>query len=389
MYHIKTFNAIAPQGLADFTADYAINQSEDPDAYLIRSVDLYQQTFSKNLKAIARCGAGYNNVPLDRALANGTVVFNTPGGNANAVKELIIANMIIANRNIIAAANWTQKVEGADVTLRTEKEKTAFNGTELRHKKLAVIGLGHVGSLVANAASDLGMQVIGYDPYLSADAAWHINQKVKRATSLIQAIQTADFVTIHVPKNVETTGLIGTSELTMMKPDAVLLNFSRLGIVDNQAAITFLRAGKLRQYITDFSSKEILHEPKVTIMPHIGGSTIEAEVNCAKLAVAETKAFLETGNIQNAVNMPDVQAPFQTQYRFTLMHRNVPNMIGQISTLIADAGINIENLVNSAQADYAYTMVDTNQLPLAKKNTLLARLNAIDSMKRVRILCRS
>lgn len=389
MYNIKTFNAIAPQGLADFKDNYIINEDHDPDAYLIRSVDLHGKPLPKNLKVIARCGAGYNNIPLDEALENGTVAFNTPGGNANAVKELILASMIIANRNIIDAATWAGHADAkADITLRTEKQKTKFNGTELMGKRLAVIGLGHVGSLVANASADLGMRVTGYDPYLSSDAAWHISQNIQRADSIAAAIKNADFITVHVPKNEETTGLIGAEELRLMKPSAVLLNFSRLGIVDNLQAIDYLNQGKLRQYMTDFSDTMILGHDKVTIMPHIGGSTVEAEINCAKIAVAETQEFLETGNIRNSVNLPNVKAPFVSDYRFTLIHQNVPNMLGQISTIIANEGVNIENLVNRAKANYAYTMVDTNTLTPEQQECLLAKLNQIPTVTRTRLLRR-
>lgn len=390
MYNIKTFNAIAPQGLADFKDNYVINENQDPDAYLIRSVDLHGKRLPKNLKVIARCGAGYNNIPLDKALKNGTVAFNTPGGNANAVKELILASMIIANRNLIDAAAWagTQTDGPADVTLRTEKQKTKFNGTELMGKRLAVIGLGHVGSLVANASADLGMRVTGYDPYLSADAAWHISQDVQRADTLKEAIKNADFITVHVPKNEETIGLIGAEEMHVMKTGAVLLNFSRLGIVDNHQAVRYLNAGKLRRYMTDFSDDIILGHDQVTIMPHIGGSTIEAEINCAKIAVAETQEFLETGNIRNSVNLPNVKAPFVSDYRFTLIHKNIPNMLGQISTIIANEGVNIENLVNRAKANYAYTMVDANDLTTAQQKSLLEKLNQIPTVTRTRLLRR-
>ncbi|GAF41675.1 4-phosphoerythronate dehydrogenase [Agrilactobacillus composti DSM 18527 = JCM 14202] len=387
MYNIKTFNAIAPQGLAEFSDDYLINESADPDAYLIRSVDLHEHVFPENLKAIARCGAGFNNIPLDKALENGTVAFNTPGGNANAVKELIIANMIICNRNIIDAANWAAKAaSGADITLRTEKEKTAFNGVELMGKRLTVIGLGHVGSLVANAGLDLGMRVTGYDPYLSADAAWHISDKVKRARTLEDAIAKADFVTVHVPKNEETIGLINADVIQAMKPKAVLLNFSRLGIVDNAAAVQFLQKGTLRKYITDFSSDELIGQDNVILMPHIGGSTVEAEINCARIAAQEVQTFLETGNIENSVNMPNIISPFQSQYRFTLIHKNVPNMLGQISTIIAGEGVNIENLANRAKDGFAYTMVDANDMSQDQQYYLLDKLKQIPTVTRVRLI---
>ena len=387
MYQIKTYNAIAKQGLAEFGDNYRINQTDDADAYLIRSVNLRDQEFPKTLKAIARCGAGFNNIPLHKALENGTVVFNTPGGNANAVKELVIATMIIASRNIIAAANWSaQAAPGADITLRTEKEKTSFNGTELLGKTVAVIGLGHVGSLVANACLDLGMKVVGYDPYLTVDAAWRLSDKIVRADSIADAVKDADFVTVHVPKNDETTGLITDAKIAQMKPTTILLNYSRLGIVDNKAVVEALDEGRLGKYYTDFSDAVILNRDDVIIMPHIGGSTVEAEINCARMAARETVEFLETGNIKNSVNLPDVQAPFDSDHRITLIHQNIPNMIGQISTYLAGQDINIENLVNKAKGKYAYTMIDIDEIGHDKQEEVVENLEKIPAVTRVRFL---
>jgi len=260
MYQIKTYNAIAQAGLDAFTTDYQLNQSDDPDAYLIRSVDLHHQTLPKSLKVIARAGAGVNNVPLEAATANGTAVFNTPGSNANAVKELIIALLIIASRNLMAAANYSAQHTEADVSQRTEHDKTKFNGTELLGKTLAVIGLGHVGSLVANAALGLGMHVIGYDPYLSADAAWNIAKQVQRADSIETAVKNADYVTVHVPKEEDTLNLLGASELAAMQPQVQLFNYSRGGIVDNGAVLDALKAGRLAHYYTDFG------EPRIALL---------------------------------------------------------------------------------------------------------------------------
>ena len=388
MYQIKTYNAIAQAGLDEFTADYQINNPEaQPDAYMIRSVDLHDHEFPKSLKVIARCGAGFNNIPLDKALANGTVVFNTPGGNSNAVKELVVASMIMASRNIIAAVQWSANAKpGADITLRTEKQKTSFNGTELLGKRIAVIGMGHVGSLVANAAVDLGMDVIGYDPYLSVESAWQLESQVKRAQTRADAITGADFVTVHVPKNEETTGLIGTEELKHFKHGAVLLNYSRLGIVDNAAAVKALADGTLKKYYTDFSEAQILNNPDIVIMPHIGGSTVEAEVKCAQIAAHEIMTYLETGNIKNSVNLPDVAAPFASPDRFTLIHKNIPNMLGQISTFMADEGINIENLVNRSRGNYAYTMLDVSNLTPATAQKVIDRLSQVDAITRVRLI---
>lgn len=388
MYHVKTYNAIAPAGLATLSDQYRVNQPQAaPDAYMIRSVDLHEHDFPASLKVIARCGAGFNNIPLARASAAGIAVFNTPGGNANAVKELVLAMMIAANRNLIAAAEWTQQVAaGADITL--EAKKSQFNGQEIAGKKLAVIGTGHVGSLVANAGEALGMEVVGYDPYLSVESAWNLSRNVHRAATLAEAVAGADFVTVHVPKNEETTGMIDAGLLAQLKPTAVLLNFARLGIVDNEAAVAALNAGRLRWYLTDFSDATLQGHPRVVILPHLGGSTVEAEANCAKLAAQELMTFLETGNVVNSVNLPNVSAPFASDQRLTLIHQNIPNMLGQISTVIANAGINIENLVNRSRGDYAYTMVDVASMPPTAAEGLVATLGQIEAVSRIRLLHR-
>lgn len=388
MYQIKTYNAIAKQGLAEFTKDYQINkQGANPDAYMIRSVDLHDHQFPETLKIIARCGAGFNNIPLDKASEQGIAVFNTPGGNSNAVKELIVALLIATNRNLIAAAEWSaQAAPGADITLRTEKQKTQFKGQELAGKRIAVIGMGHVGSLVANAAVDLGMDVIGYDPYIAVESAWNLSREVKRAATIDEAIKGADFITVHVPKNDETTGLIGDHEIREMKADAVLLNYSRLGIVDNAAAVAALAENRLRHYCTDFSESQILNNDKITITPHIGGSTVEAEAGCSRIAAHEIMDYLTTGSTINSVNLPNVKVPFASPYRITVIHRNIPNMLGQITTTIADAGINIENLVNRSRDNFAYTIVDVTDLNDDKQKQVLDALNQIDAVGRVRLI---
>lgn len=386
MYQVKTYNAIAQAGLDRFSDNYQINKTDDADAYLIRSVNLHDQDFPKKLKVIARAGAGFNNIPLDKATANGTAVFNTPGSNANAVKELIIALLVASSRNLFAAADYAAHNSGADISLRTEKDKTKFKGTELVGRTLAVIGVGHVGSLVANAASALGMKVIGYDPYLSADAAWHISTTITRATTLGEALQQADYVTVHVPKNEETTGLIGPEQMAIMKDGVKLFNYSRDGIVDNEAAVDYLDARKIRTYYTDFSENILLNRDDVVVTPHIGGSTLEAEANGATQGANTIMTYLETGNIENSVNLPNLQVPFNTPYRLTLIHKNIPNMVGQIATLLADAGINIESMSNAARKDVAYTIVDLDNLNNEEEHQLVDRLSKIDAVFRVRVL---
>ncbi|MFT8401433.1 MAG: phosphoglycerate dehydrogenase [Lentilactobacillus diolivorans] len=386
MYQVKTYNAIAQAGLDQFTDQYQINQTDDADAYLIRSVNLHKETLPKTLKVIARAGAGFNNIPLDRATENGTAVFNTPGSNANAVKELIVSLLVASSRNLFAAAAYAAQNSGADISLRTEHDKTKFKGTELTGRTLAVIGVGHVGSLVANAASALGMNVIGYDPYLSADAAWHISTTITRARTLTEAISNADYVTVHVPKNEETTGLIGKEQLAIMKDGVRLFNYSRGGIVDNQAVIKALDAHRVQTYMTDFGDNILLNRDDVIVTPHIGGSTQEAEVNGATQGARTIMTYLETGNITNSVNLPNLQVPFQTPYRVTLIHKNIPNMVGQIATALANAGINIEGMSNAARENVAYTIIDLENLKNEEDNALIARLSKIDAVFRVRVL---
>ncbi|MFB9768510.1 phosphoglycerate dehydrogenase [Lactiplantibacillus modestisalitolerans] len=386
MYQIKTYNAIAQAGLDTFTTDYAINQSDQPDAYLIRSVDLHPETLPKSLKVIARAGAGYNNVPLDRATANGTAVFNTPGSNANAVKELIVALLVIASRNLMAAANYSAKHTEADVSQRTEHDKTKFNGTELLGKTLAVIGLGHVGSLVANAALNLGMNVIGYDPYLSADAAWNIAKPVQRAATLAAAVKNADYVTVHVPKNEDTVNLIDQDELAAMPATAQLFNYSRIGIVNNAAAVAALHAGQLAHYYTDFGEPQLADDPQVTVTPHIGGSTVEAEINGATQAAKTIMTYLETGNVHAAINLPDLNVPFNAAYRFTVIHENVPNMVSQITSKLAAANLNIATMANAAKAHTAYTIIDVDDLDHQSSQQLIDALYQIPAVARVRLL---
>ncbi len=388
MYHLKTYNAIAQAGLNRFTDQYAINDQTAPDAYLIRSVNLREQQLPTSLQAIVRCGAGYNNVPIHAATANGTAVFNTPGSNANAVKELVVAMLIIASRKLFSAARYAASNSGADISTRTEHDKTQFNGTELLGKTLAVIGVGHVGALVAHAASDLGMRVIGYDPYLSADDAWHIPTSTVRAATLEEALANADYVTVHVPKNAATTNMLSDRELAQMKRGAILLNFARGGIVDNDAVLAALDAGQIQRYMTDFGADELWNRPDVLITPHLGGSTAQAEENGAVQGAETMMSFLETGNVRNSINLPTLQVPFNTANRLTIMHQNIPNMVGQIATILAASGVNIEGMSNAAKGKVAYTIVDTKRMADAVATTVLAQINGIAAVYRGRLIAR-
>lgn len=384
---IKTYNVIAEEGLALFPKDqYRINQSDKPTALLIRSQDMHKTYFGPNVLAIARAGAGVNNIPLVQATSNGTVVFNTPGSNANAVKELIITMLILANRPVIRSIDWAKKVVGADVSLQTEEGKNHFAGTEIAGKTLGVIGLGSVGSRVAQAAGALGMKVIGYDPYISVEHAWQLSNQIPRAEKLSDLLPQCDYLTIHIPYTEKNKNLITAEQLKQMKSSAVLLNYSRWGIVNEKAVVAALDNGELQKYVTDFSSNTIIGHPKIVITPHIGGTTNEAEVNGAKMAARTLRKYLETGNIINSVNFPTIEMPFEAPVRLTLIHQNVPNMVGRITTILADEEINIDNMINRSRDTIAYTVIDTGMIAESLLKKIKARLLQIPEVIRVRAL---
>ncbi len=386
MYQIRTFNNIAPQGLDLLDKSYALNESNNYDGILLRSQNLHKMEFSPSLKAIARAGAGVNNIPLERCSEEGIVVFNTPGANANAVKELVLASMLLSVRPIFKGAQWVQTLEGEDIASQVEANKKQFAGTELDGKTLGVIGLGSIGSLVANDAYRLGMNVLGYDPYVSVNTAWNISRRVHRALSLEEVLSQADFVTLHVPLLSQTKNLISTHQLAKMKDDAVLLNFSRGGLVDDDAVVDALNNNRLRAYYTDFAKANLLHNDKITVLPHLGASTEEAEINCAKAAVKTLQYFLETGNIVNSVNFPNVELSLTSPTRFTLIHRNIPNMLGQISNVAAAHKVNIDNMINKNSGDYAYTIVDINETDETLLNDLNVSFSQIDSIIKTRLI---
>ncbi|KRL02000.1 phosphoglycerate dehydrogenase [Liquorilactobacillus capillatus] len=388
-YDIKTYNVIAQEGLDIFpTEKYTINQNDKPQALLIRSQDMHKTKFGTSVLAIARAGAGVNNIPLLEANANGTVVFNTPGSNANAVKELIVAMLILATRPVVASAAWAKKIAGADVSTQTERGKNHFAGTELLGKTIGVIGLGAVGSRVARAAADLGMRVIGYDPYISVEHAWKLSNDIPRAEKLEDLLRQSDYVTIHIPYTEKNKDLINTEELKQMKPNAVLLNYSRWGIVNEKAVVAALAQNEIRRYSTDFSSNEIIDNDKIVITPHIGGTTLEAEVNGAKMAAQTLRKYLETGNIINSVNFPAVEMPFDSPLRLTLIHQNVPNMVGRITTILANDELNIDNMINRSRDKVAYTMIDMSETSAEQLTKLRGELMAIPEVIRVRALHR-
>lgn len=387
MYDIKTFNAIAPVGLARFNEEaFTINQTEKPAGIILRSQKLHDYTFPSSVLAVARAGAGTNNVPIKTCTEEGIVVFNTPGANANAVKELVVACLLLSVRPILKGANWVQTLLGPDVEEQAEANKKQFAGTELEGKKLGVIGLGAIGAMVANDAYRLGMKVTGYDPYVSVDTAWSISRRVKRAQSMEEVLSSCDFVTIHVPLTENTHHLIGKEQLAKMKKDAVLLNFARGELVDTEAVLTALKTEEIGNYITDFADERLLHNEKVLVLPHLGASTEEAEINCAKMAARTLKKFLETGNIKRSVNFPTVEMAFRSPHRFTIIHKNVPNMLGQISTGIANLGINIDTMINRSKDDYAYTIVDISETDEEKIAEVAEKIQQADNIVRVRVI---
>jgi D-3-phosphoglycerate dehydrogenase len=385
--NILTINAIAGVGLARFpAAQYTVGPKVSaPDAILVRSQNLHEMEIPASVKAIARAGAGVNNIPVDKMSKRGMPVFNAPGANANAVKELVIAAMLIASRNIAPALAFVAGLSGDDKTLHklVEDGKKAFSGSELPGRTLGVIGLGKIGSLVADAAIKLGMNVIGYDPHITVDAAWGLSSLVKKANSIEEVLKASDFVSIHVPLIEATKNLINATRLALMKKDAILLNFARDGIVDDKAVVEALKADSLRGYVCDFPAQALQGAPRVIATPHLGASTEEAEDNCAIMVADQVRDFLEDGNIRNAVNLPDVVMERGSPYRLGIVNANVPNMVGQISTAMAGAGLNIHDMLNKSRGEMAYTLVDVDSpVPAA----LVDKLAAISGVLSVRYL---
>ena len=364
MFQILTLNNIAQVGLKRLPAErYEVGgKVASPDAILVRSHDMHAFDIGSHVRAIARAGAGTNNIPVKAMSARGVPVFNAPGANANAVKELVIAGMLIAARNLLPASRFVDGLTGDDETLNkaVEDGKKNFAGIELPNHTLGVIGLGKIGSLVADAAIKLGMNVLGYDPHITVDAAWSLPAQVRKAHSVEEVLKAADFVTLHVPYVEATKNLINSERLVLMRSSAILLNFSRDGIVDNGAVLAALAAKKLRSYVCDFPAPVLVNKPGVIALPHLGASTREAEDNCAIMVVDQLRDYLEHGNIMNAVNFPDVVMARESQFRVGIANSNVPNMLGQISTAMADAGLNIHNMLNKSKGDMAYTLVDVD-----------------------------
>ncbi|MEC2076354.1 phosphoglycerate dehydrogenase [Metabacillus fastidiosus] len=359
---IKTLNNIAESGLnvfnkGNFTVD---NDSENPDAYVLRSFNMHAMEFGDNLKAIARAGAGVNNIPVERCTEQGIVVFNTPGANANAVKEMILTTLIASSRNLFAGVAWARTLEneGAEIPKLVEAGKKQFVGKEIKGKTLGVIGLGAIGALVANDALALGMDVIGFDPFISVDTAWHLSSTVQRAMTIEQLFANADYITVHVPLTDETRAMFNKDTFAIMKEDAYILNFSRGELVNETDMEAALESGKVGKYITDFPNETVMKMKNTVPIPHLGASSRESEENCAVMAAYQVKEFLETGNIKNSVNFPNTNLPYTGKARVAVFHKNVPNMVGQITQAISSYELNIADMVNRSRGEYAYTMID-------------------------------
>ncbi len=386
MYKYYCLNPIAGVGLSQFSDAYVkVDAADGADAILVRSAAMHDMEFGSELKAIARAGAGVNNIPLDRCAEEGIVVFNTPGANANGVKELVLAGMFLASRDIVGGIEWVKEhQEEADIAKTAEKAKKAFAGCELAGKKLGVIGLGAIGVLVANAAVNLGMEVYGYDPYLSVDAAWKLSRQIYHATTTEEIYKECDYITIHVPALDSTKGMINAEAMNLMKDGVVVLNFARDVLVNEADMLTALQAGKVKKYVTDFPNPTVAGAEGVIVIPHLGASTEESEDNCAKMAVAEIKDFLENGNIKNSVNYPACDMGQKGEHtRIAVMHRNVPSVISQISTILGEDGINIVNMTNKSRNAYAYTVLDVEDEITAKVEE---DLRQIQDVIRVRVI---
>ena len=386
-YEILTLNPIAAQGLHRMPHDrYTIGKAvAHPDAILVRSHDMNAMEVPPSVKAIGRAGAGTNNIPVAAMSKRGVPVFNAPGANANAVKELVLAALLISARNVVPALHYVSGLDAAapDLERQVEDGKKQFAGVELPHRTLGIVGLGAIGSLVADTAIKLGMKVIGFDPEITVDAAWRLPSSVKKANSVEELLKQSDFVTLHVPLLKETRNLIDAKRIAAMKSGAVLLNFARDGLVDEAALAAALSTRALKAFVTDFPSAALMALPGVIALPHLGASTAEAEENCAVMVVDQVREFLEHGTVANAVNFPNVEMPRESPYRVAIANANVPNMLGQISTTMARAGLNIHTMVNKSRGEMAYTLVDVDS-PV--EDAVIASLAAIDGVLSVRAI---
>lgn len=386
MYRIKCLNAISKVGIDSLLEEYELTEEiNEAEGILVRSADMKCMELPEKVLAVARAGAGVNNIPLEAYAKQGIVVFNTPGANANSVKELVLCAMLMASRNVLAGAEWVQSIrDSGSIAKEVEKGKKAFVGSEIKGKKLGVIGLGAIGAEVANAANELGMTVYGYDPYLSVSGAWRLSREIRHATSLTELCALCDYISLHVPLTDKNPEMIGREEIAAMKPGVVFLNFSRDKLVDEQAMAEALESGRVKMYFSDFANAASVRMKHAILTPHLGASTEEAEDNCAVMAVKEMMDYIDNGNIRNSVNFPDCDMGIcQSTQRIALLHYNVPNMIGQITGVLAKREINIANMTNKSRGPFAYTLLDLESSVDEKD---LAALRQIESMIRVRVV---
>ena len=385
MYKYKCLNPIAKIGLNNFSDQYqAVDNVDDAEGILVRSANMLEMEFTDNLLAIARAGAGVNNIPLDRCAEQGIVVFNTPGANANGVKEMVLAAMLLASRDIIGGTEWVKANAGdPEIAKLTEKSKKKFAGTEIFGKKLGIIGLGAIGVRVANAARQLGMDVYGYDPYLSIDAAWRLSSDVKHVTNIDDIYSKCDIITVHVPALDSTKGMINKDAIAKMKKGVIIINLARDILCNEVDILAGINSGKIRKYVTDFPNATTAGHDGCIVIPHLGASTEESEDNCAVKAVLELKDYLENGNINNSVNYPNADMGICDRPRVAVFHKNVANMIGQFTSVIGGAKLNITDMVNKSKGDYAYTLIDLED---SVSDEIVEKLSAIEGVIRVRVV---
>ena len=388
-YQIKTLNAISSAIYTQLGEQYSVSDdAQAPDAILVRSASMHETPIPDSVLSIARAGAGYNNIPVDACSERGICVFNTPGANANAVCEMVLCGLLLSCRDVVGGIEWarTLKGQGDQVEKAVEKGKKAFVGPELRGKTLGVVGLGAIGVLVANAAVHLGMNVIGYDPMISVEHAWKLSQQVKRENSLDALFSECDFITLHVPLNEKTRGMVGTRSLSICRKGVRIMNFARGGLVDEAALVDALGDGRVGCYVTDFPSDTLLDLDGVIAIPHLGASTPESEENCAVMAAAQTRDFLESGIIRNSVNLPAIDVAPVSKPRLFCIHENVPNVLGSITSAVAGFGLNISDLVNRSRGAMAVSVVDMDEIPARAQDALCEKVRTIPGMKRVRLL---
>lgn len=386
MYKYNCLNPIAGVGLDLFSQDYSkVEGLEEADVALVRSASMHEMELPDNLLAVARAGAGVNNIPLDTCAEKGIVVFNTPGANANGVKELVLAGMLYASRDIVGGINWCLENQNDEAIAKTaEKQKKNFAGTEISGKKIGVIGLGAIGVLVANAAAHLGMEVYGYDPYISVNAAWSLSRNVKHISNVEDIYRECDFITIHVPLLDSTKKMVDAKAISLMKPTTIVLNFARDLLVDEEAMVEALAQGKVKKYVSDFPNPTTVGAKGCIVTPHLGASTAESEDNCAIMAVRELRDYMENGNIVHSVNFPDCSmGACQTAGRIGILHKNVSGMISKYSTVFSDAGINISDMTNKGKGEYAYSLLDVDT---KVTDDVISRLNSMEGVLRVRVV---